>query len=176
MQDDCLQWASLGTINSASPFEKQTISYSYLKAPPIIGWCLFRRGHDMVKGNLVRWHKAIETQDTSLLSDLLDDNVVFYSPVVHRPQEGKAVTFLYLSAAFTVLAGDQFEYTGEYCSENGAVLEFKTELEGIEINGIDMITWNEQGKICEFKVMLRPLKAVNKVHELMANMLERMAS
>ncbi len=129
----------------------------------------------MVQDSLALWHKAIETQDTSLLSDMLADDVVFHSPVVHKPQEGKALTFMYLSAAFTVLAGDDFEYRGEYLSETGAALEFRTVIDDVEINGVDMITWNEQGKICDFKVMLRPLKAVNKVHELMAIMLQRIA-
>lgn len=129
----------------------------------------------MVRENLARWHEAIETQNTKLLSDLLADDIVFFSPVVHKPQKGKAISFLYLSAAFTVLAGDDFEYTGEYFSEIAAVLEFRTIIDGIEINGVDMITWDTEGKISEFKVMLRPLKAVNKVHELMAAMLEKMA-
>ncbi|MEX0297911.1 MAG: nuclear transport factor 2 family protein [Kordiimonas sp.] len=129
----------------------------------------------MVQDSLALWHKAIEAQDTSLLSDMLADDVVFHSPVVHKPQEGKALTFMYLSAAFSVLAGDDFEYKGEFLSETGAVLEFRTVIDGVEINGVDMITWNDKGKICDFKVMLRPLKAVNKVHELMAAMLQRMA-
>ncbi len=129
----------------------------------------------MIRENLARWHEVIETQNTKLLSDLLADDVVFFSPVVHKPQKGKAISFLYLSAAFTVLANDDFEYTGEYLAETAAVLEFRTIIDGIEINGVDMITWNAEGKISEFKVMLRPLKAVNKVHELMAGMLEKMA-
>lgn len=129
----------------------------------------------MVTEGLARWHTAIEQQDTSLLSDMLADDAVFYSPVVFAPQEGKALTFMYLSAAFHVLAGEHFHYAAQYQSENGAVLEFKTLIDGIEINGVDIITWNDEGKISEFKVMLRPLKAVNKIHEMMAAMLQKMA-
>ena len=112
----------------------------------------------MSKVNLQKWYDFVTTHDTQALSDMLADNVVFHSPVVHTPQEGKAITFLYLSAAGKVLSGDDFAYVGEYLSENGAVIEFNTVIDGIRIDGIDMITWNDVGKITEFKVMLRPLK------------------
>ncbi|PCI63988.1 MAG: hypothetical protein COB37_03295 [Kordiimonadales bacterium] len=127
----------------------------------------------MSKANLQKWYDFVEKHDTKALSDMLADDVVFHSPVVHTPQEGKAITFLYLSAAGKVLSGDNFAYVGEYLSENGAVIEFNTVIDGIRIDGIDMITWNDEGKIIEFKVMLRPLKAVNKVHEMMGAMLAK---
>ena len=130
----------------------------------------------MSKTGLKAWYDLVENHDGQKLSDLIADNVVFHSPVVHRPQEGKALTFMYLSAAVQVLGNDSFRYTGEYISETGAVLEFKTTIDGVEINGIDMITFDADGKICDFKVMIRPLKAVNKVHELMKAMLIEMAA
>ncbi len=130
----------------------------------------------MSKTGLKAWYDLVEHHDGQKLSDLIADNVVFHSPVVHRPQEGKALTFMYLSAAVQVLGNDSFRYTGEYISETGAVLEFKTTIDGVEINGIDMITFAADGKICDFKVMIRPLKAVNKVHELMKAMLIEMAA
>ncbi|WP_262695521.1 nuclear transport factor 2 family protein [Kordiimonas aquimaris] len=129
----------------------------------------------MSKDNLQRWYDFVENHDQDALRDMLADNVVFHSPVVHTPQEGKAITFAYLASAGKVLGGDNFEYVGEYLSENGAVIEFITVIDGIKIDGIDMITWNDDGKITEFKVMLRPLKAVNKVHEMMGLMLQKMA-
>jgi len=125
----------------------------------------------MSRINLQRWYDFVKSGDVSALSDMLADDAVFHSPVVHAPQKGKALTYMYLSAAEKVLGGEGFTYVGEYFSENGAVIEFQTVIDGIEIDGIDMITWNEDGKISEFKVMLRPLKAVNKVHELMHAML-----
>jgi len=126
----------------------------------------------MMKENLQRWYDFVENHDTQALSDMLADDVVFHSPVVHTPQEGKALTFMYLSAAGRALGNDNFKYVSEFFSEDGAVIEFNTEIDGIAIDGIDMISWNSDNKISEFKVMLRPLKAVNKVHALMAEMLQ----
>jgi SnoaL-like domain len=143
-----------------------------------MGWCSFDGFSNegmMIKDSLQQWYDLVENHDAQKLSGLLADTVVFHSPVVHRPQEGKALTFMYLSAAVQVLNNDTFHYTGEYTSETGAVLEFKTTIEGIEINGIDMITFDADGKIRDFKVMIRPLKAVNKLHEMMKTMLESMA-
>lgn len=128
----------------------------------------------MSKENLQKWYAFVENHNDKALMDMLADDVVFHSPVVHTPQEGKAITFAYLASAGKVLGGDNFQYVGEYVSENGAVIEFMTVIDGIKIDGIDMITWNDDGKISEFKVMLRPLKAVNKVHEMMGEMLKKM--
>ena len=121
---------------------------------------------------LKTWHQLMQNRDVDGLDDLLADDAVFHSPVVHTPQEGKAITKAYLGAAFHVLGNDQFEYLREIVDGNNAVLEFRTELDGIVINGIDMIQWDEAGRIRDFKVMVRPLKAINKVHEMMAAMLE----
>lgn len=122
-----------------------------------------------------RWHKVIEGKDAALLHDLLDPDAVFESPVVHTPQMGRSITAKYLLAAFEVLNNDKFEYLGRWDGERSTVLEFATELDGIRINGVDMIWWNEAGKITRFKVMVRPLKAINKVHEKMGAMLMAMA-
>lgn len=130
----------------------------------------------MSKENIKKWYDLVENHDTQKLGDLLADDVVFHSPVVHTPQEGKAITFMYLSAAFNVIVNDSFEYVNEFLSTEGAVLEFNTVLDGITIDGIDMITFNDEGKISEFKVMVRPLKAVNKLHEMMRAMLEQLAA
>lgn len=119
------------------------------------------------------WHRLVETGDAAGLDDLLAEDAIFHSPVVHTPQEGKAVTRMYLAAAFAVLFGDHFRYVREIVGERDAALEFETEIEGIHINGVDLIRWNGQGRITDFKVMLRPLKAVNLVHRLMGEMLQR---
>lgn len=121
---------------------------------------------------LKTWHRLMRDRDVNGLDALLADDAVFHSPVVHTPQEGKAITRQYLAAAFYVLGNDQFEYLREIKDGNNAVLEFRTELDGIVINGIDMIQWDEEGRIRDFKVMVRPLKAVNKLREKMAAMLE----
>jgi hypothetical protein len=120
------------------------------------------------------WHQLIEDRNAAGLDDILADDAVFHSPVVHTPQRGKALTKLYLSAAIMVLGGSKFEYVREVIGESDAVLEFTAELDGIIINGVDMVHWNEDGKIDDFKVMIRPLKAVNLLHGLMKQMLGQM--
>lgn len=113
------------------------------------------------------WHRAVHAKDTRLLDTLLADDAVFLSPVVHTPQLGKKITKAYLSAAFMVFMNDTFRYVRELRSERDAVLEFTLELDGIQINGVDMMRWNDAGQVTEFKVMLRPLKAVNLIHQKM---------
>jgi hypothetical protein len=120
------------------------------------------------------WHQLIEERNAAGLDEILADDVVFHSPVVHTPQQGKALTKLYLSAAIMVLGGSKFEYVRQVIGESDAVLEFTAEVDGILINGVDMVHWNEDGKIDDFKVMIRPLKAVNLLHGLMKQMLSQM--
>lgn len=118
------------------------------------------------------WHRLAHTQDTAGLHELLAEDAVFHSPVVHTPQRGKKLAFGYLAAAFKVFFNDSFRYVREIAEGNQAVLEFEVEIDGIAVNGVDMIAWNEQGKITDFKVMLRPLKAINLIHQKMARMLQ----
>lgn len=121
-----------------------------------------------VEAGLAAWHGYMEAGgDPEQLSAILDDDVVFESPVVHTPQQGKAITTKYLLSAAKVLGGSKFAYVGEWRNEDSAILEFTQEIEGIKINGIDMIWWNEAGKITRFKVMVRPLKAINLLHQMM---------
>lgn len=121
------------------------------------------------------WHKIVETLDPSLMDTLLDEDVVFHSPVVHTPQVGKRITKLYLTAAMQVLnAPGHFTYRREIIDGNVAVLEFETLIGDVTVNGVDMIEWNEEGRIIDFKVMVRPLKAINAIHQSMGNMLESM--
>lgn len=125
----------------------------------------------MSSGPIAIWHRLVKERDAQGLDGLLAADAVFYSPVVHTPQVGKAITKKYLTAAFHVFFNESFRYVRELSDERDAVLEFELELDGITINGVDMIRWNDAGKITEFKVMLRPLKAVNLIHEKMAAML-----
>jgi ketosteroid isomerase-like protein len=127
----------------------------------------------MIENTLAVWHKLLETKDAAGLDNLLADDVVFYSPVVHTPQVGKAITTLYLTAALYVFNNGTFKYLREIISGNNAVLEFTTLIDGITINGVDMITWGADGRITEFKVMIRPLKAINLIHRMMGEMLEK---
>ena len=120
---------------------------------------------------LSTWHRLVHDRDSKGLDALLADDVVFHSPVVHTPQRGKATTSRYLSAAFHVFFGESFRYVREVVGERDAVLEFEVEIDGIGVNGVDMIRWDDAGRIVEFKVMIRPLKAINLIHQKMAAML-----
>jgi hypothetical protein len=127
----------------------------------------------MMPAVLRDWHAVVASHDMAALDTLLADDVVFHSPVVHTPQRGKAITSQYLKAAMQVLGGPGFQYVREVWSDTDAVLEFVNEIDGITLNGIDMIRWNSNGQIVDFKVMVRPLKAVNLLHQKMAEMLQR---
>ena len=120
-----------------------------------------------------RWHAIVKSRDALALGELLADDAVFESPVVHTPQVGKAITEKYLNAAMHVLNNDTFRYLNEWYGERSAVLEFQCSCDGVLINGVDIIEWNEAGRISRFKVMVRPLKAINTLHEMMRNMLQR---
>jgi hypothetical protein len=121
---------------------------------------------------LETWHRLVRTQDPSGLNALLEETAVFHSPVVHAPQHGKALVAAYLSAAFTVFFNPTFRYVREIVGASDAMLEFETEIDGVFVNGVDLIKWNDAGRIVEFKVMIRPLKAVNLIHQRMAAMLQ----
>ena len=122
----------------------------------------------MTNKTINAWHDFVKTADSSAFYAFLAEDVSFHSPVVHTPQQGRAITLAYLQAAHDVLSGGGFNYVRELVTENDAVLEFNAEIKGIQVNGVDMISWDEQGKITDFKVMIRPLKAVNMIHQEMA--------
>ena len=140
----------------------------------------------MIHAVIEQWHAHMRGELKNGLDILLDDNCVFLSPIVFTPQVGKEITKMYLMAAGQTLPGEKqssgsptnddksFRYIKEVLSGSTAVLEFETYVEGKYVNGIDMITCNDAGKITEFKVMIRPLQAINLVHKQMGEMLERM--
>ena len=121
-----------------------------------------------------RWHEIAAARDGAGLDELIADGATFYSPIVHTPQRGKAAVKLYLHAALATLGGEHFHYVDEWFGANSAALEFMTRIDDIEIDGVDLIGWNEAGKIVSFKVMIRPLKAIQIVHQKMAAMLTAM--
>ena len=114
------------------------------------------------------WHDIVRTGDASRLDGLLAQDVVFESPVVHTPQRGEEITAKYLGAAIAVLGGPQFRYVEQWFGPASAVLEFETTIEGIAVNGVEIIGWNATGRIDRFKVMVRPLKAIEIVRQRMA--------
>ena len=125
----------------------------------------------MIDDVIARWHRFMDGELPGGLDELLADDVVFYSPVVFTPQRGKEITTLYLAGAAQVLGGDSFRYTKEVLAGDTAVLEFETSLEGRYVNGVDIITSDDSGRIVEFRVMIRPLQAIQAVHEQMGRLL-----
>jgi hypothetical protein len=125
----------------------------------------------MSDDTLSRWHRIVQDRDVEGLAALLSGDVVFHSPVVHTPQRGRALTLRYLTAAFRVFFDDSFRYVREVAGSRDAVLEFQVEIDGISVNGVDMIRWNDDGEIVDFKVMIRPLKAIGLIQQKMAAML-----
>jgi len=140
----------------------------------------------MIERVIEKWDAHLRGQLPGGLDELLDDDVVFYSPIVYTPQRGKAITTRYLQAAGQTLPGHEpasgaagepgggFRYTKRVLAGDTAVLEFETTVEGTYVNGVDIIRCNDQGRIVEFRVMIRPLQAVNSVHRQMAATLEAM--
>jgi SnoaL-like domain len=113
------------------------------------------------------WHAVVASRDPALLDGLLADDVVFRSPAVFTPQEGKELTTHYLASALVVL-GPTLRYTGQWHDETSAVLEFEADLDGIFVHGVDMLRWNPDGKLVSFTVMVRPMRGLQKLIELMS--------
>ena len=141
----------------------------------------------MIQEHIKQWHDFTHGNFPGGLDTLLADDIIFYSPVVFTPQEGKELAKLYLMAAGNTFGGDDakkngdiedssFRYTKEVLSGNQAILEFETKIEGKYVNGVDIISFNEDGKISEFKVMIRPLQAVNIIHMQMQKMLAELSN
>ncbi len=141
----------------------------------------------MIEKCIAEWHEYIFNKKEGALENLIADDCVFISPIVFTPQVGKEITIAYLRAAGGTIGGQgapgeeakaenagKFKYTKEVLAGNNAVLEFETEMAGKYVNGVDIITCNDEGKIIEFRVMIRPLQAVNLVHAAMGAMLEKM--
>ena len=120
------------------------------------------------------WHRLVRTNDASGLPALVAEDAVFHSPVVHAPQHGRKLAVMYLSAAFRVFFNPTFRYVREIVAPHDAMLEFETEIDGILVNGVDIVTWNDAGQITAFKVMLRPLKGINVIHQKMGELLASM--
>ncbi len=121
---------------------------------------------------IAAWHKVVASRDVRALGALLDDGCTFHSPVLHAPQVGKAKTTMYLGAAFHVFFNPSFRYVREVRTGQDAVLEFVVEIDGLVVNGVDMLHWNDDGRITDFKVMIRPMKAIQLIQAKMAAMLE----
>lgn len=122
---------------------------------------------------LEKWHQIVREWNVDAMDELLADDVVFFSPILFSPQKGKSLTILYLAGAIEILGNETFRYVREIIGARDALLEFETEIDGIYINGVDLLKWNDAGQLIEFKVMLRPLKAIQLVQQRMAELLQK---
>ena len=122
------------------------------------------------------WHDFVINKNHDNLSDFIDENAILYSPIVFKPIEGNFMVSMYLMAAAKIIGNENFKYVREVCDDENAMLEFVTEIKGISVEGIDMIKFTKEGKLKEIKVMIRPLKAVNIVHQKMGEYLQKMNS
>lgn len=120
---------------------------------------------------VARWHEIVQARDPRRLEAWLAEEVTFHSPVVHTPQRGKAITARYLAAAIHVFGNETFRYVREIVAARDAALEFEVEIDGVHVNGVDLLRWDDAGRVVEFKVLLRPLQAVNLIHHKMGVML-----
>ena len=125
--------------------------------------------------SIERWHRAVAENDFALVEELLADEAVFESPAVYRPQIGKPLVAKYLRAAMSVLNNATFRYTHEWSGERSAVLEFEVTIDDTYVNGVDIIRFDESGRIAHFKVMVRPLKGLEKLVSLMGERLQAIA-
>lgn len=125
----------------------------------------------MTNSPIEAWLRLVASKDIAGVDELLAENVVFHSPVVDTPQAGKAMTRQYLAAVFDIFSQHSFRYVRQVVGERDAVLEFVVEIDGVSVNGVDMITWGEEGRIVDFKVMLRPLKAIKVMQRRVATIL-----
>jgi hypothetical protein len=128
----------------------------------------------MTSSVIERWHQFIGGgHDPAVLDALLDDDAVFYSPAVFTPQEGRQKTTAYLMAAAKMFGGTDFRYVEEWVGDRSAVLEFAATVDGVYVNGVDLITWNDDGRIVSFKVMMRPFKGLEAIMPKMAELLQQ---
>ena len=124
---------------------------------------------------LKKWHEGLISNDPQLLDEILDESCVFTSPIVFKPIEGKAMSKLYLMGAGQTFDMDRFEYVRELVDGLDSVLEFETYIGDISVNGVDIIRWNDKGKIIDFKVMIRPLQAIGALQKKMSEALDKLS-
>ena len=126
------------------------------------------------KKGLGLWHQFVEQRDISRLGDLIAEDAVLHSPVVWTPQKGKAMVSMYLTAAASIIANEHFKYVREVTNDQHSILEFTTIIDKVTVEGVDMLTFDNEGKLKDIKVMIRPLKAIQVVHQKMGEFLEQM--
>ena len=127
---------------------------------------------NQTRSYLELWHQGLKSQDSNFLDEILDDSCVFTSPIVFKPIEGKEMSKLYLMGAGQTFDMGRFRYVRELVDGLDTILEFETYIDDTSVNGVDIIRWNEKGKIIDFKVMIRPLQAISALQKKMSEALE----
>ena len=127
---------------------------------------------NQTRSYLEQWHQGLQSMSSNFLDEILDDSCVFTSPIVFKPIEGKEMSKLYLMGAGQTFDMGRFKYVRELVDGLGTVLEVETYIDDIPVNGVDIIRWNEEGRITEFKVMIRPLQAIGALQKKMSEALE----
>ncbi|AIS13017.1 polyketide cyclase [Pseudomonas chlororaphis subsp. aurantiaca] len=127
--------------------------------------------HSQAAASLQRWHAMLAQGDLGALPDLLDSKVVFRSPMAHTPYPGAPVVSTILNTVFKVFS--DFAYHRQLVTADGlsVVLEFSARVGERQIKGIDLIRFDEAGKIVEFEVMVRPMSGLQALGEEMARRL-----
>ena len=133
---------------------------------------VFNTFMNQTRSYLERWHQGLESKDSNFLDEILDDSCVFTSPIVFKPIEGKEMSKIYLMGAGQTFDMERFKYVRELVDGLDTVLEFETYIDDISVNGVDIIRWNEEGRITDFKVMIRPLQAIGALQKKMSEALE----
>ena len=133
---------------------------------------VFNTSMNQTHAYLERWHQGLKSQEQDFLDEILDDSCIFTSPIVFKPIEGKEMSKFYLMGAGQTFDMERFRYVRELVDGLDTVLEFETYIDDISVNGVDIIRWNEEGRITDFKVMIRPLQAINALQKKMSEALE----
>ena len=148
-------------------YPKTLLAYS----PSSVSNTQMNKTHSYLK----KWHEGLISNDPKLLDEILDESCIFTSPIVFKPIEGKEMSKLYLMGAGQTFDMDRFEYVRELVDGLDSVLEFETYIGDISVNGVDIIRWNDEGKIIDFKVMTRPLQAIGALQKKMSEALENLS-
>lgn len=127
--------------------------------------------HSAAAQTLAQWHQMVAQRDLSGLAALIDEQAVFRSPMAFKPYLGSTAMQMVLHTVITVF--EDFNYHREFVSAEGdsVVLEFSARVGDKQLKGIDMLRFNEQGKIIEFEVMIRPFSALQALGQEMAQKL-----
>ena len=115
------------------------------------------------------WHQCVE--NASLNPEMMTEDVVFHSPYVYTPIKGKINVSRYLEAAGMVFLNSNFRYIEEIIGDKQACLVFEVTINDLYVNGVDYLIWNDQQKLTEIRVFIRPFEALKEIKKFMVKYL-----